>query len=143
MIRKILAVIAGVVVAILTIFMIERLGHAVYPPPTGIDFSDPEAMSAYTDNASAMELLFPALAWVVATFLGGSLATAIARGAPMVNAAIIGGLILFGTVMNLVMIPHPLWFSIVAIVAIIAAIFGTARFAARFVHPAPAAVDTG
>lgn len=143
MLRKILAGIAGLATAVLTIFLIERLGHTIYPPPTGIDFSDAEAMRAYTDNASAMELLFPAIAWVVATIIGGSVATAIARQSPFVFAAIVGGLILFGTIMNLVMIPHPLWFSIVSVAAVVAAILFTARFAARFVTPLPGEADAG
>lgn len=135
MLRKILAVLAGMVVAVLTIFLIERLGHAIFPPPAGIDFSDPAAMKAYTQNASVMELLFPAIAWVVATILGGCLATAIAKKSPFIYAAIIGGLILLGTLANLIMIPHPLWFSIVSVAAIVAAIFASGKIAARFVDP--------
>jgi len=38
-----------------------------------------------------------------------------------------------GTVINLVSIPHPLWFSITSVVAIIATIFVTSRLGASFV----------
>ena len=52
---------------------------------------------------------------------------------PFVYAAVIGGLVLVGTVINLVSIPHPTWFAITSVVAIVATVFVTSRIAANFV----------
>ena len=37
---------------------------------------------------------------------------------PMIFAGVVGGLMLIGTLFNLVTIPHPLWFSILGLVGI-------------------------
>ena len=53
--------------------------------------------------------------------------------AVVIIIAIIGGLVLMGTVINLISIPHPRWFSITSVVAIIATIFVTSRLGSSFV----------
>ncbi len=131
--RKILAVVFGIVVAVVLIIAIEALGHAVYPVPDGLDLTDPEALQAYVMDAPIAALLFVLGAWLVATLVGGLLACFIAKESPLVYSAIIGGLVLLGTIINLMSIPHPTWFSITAISAIIATIFVTSRLGSSFV----------
>ena len=66
-------------------------------------------------------LLFVAVAWFIGT-LGGTLAACkIGDAKPMIFAAVVGGLMLLGTLFNLMTIPHPLWFSILGVVGIVAA----------------------
>jgi hypothetical protein len=90
-------------------------------------------MQAYVMGAPIAALLFVMGAWLVATLAGGLLACFIARETPLVYAAIVGGLVLLGTIINLLSIPHPLWFSITSVLAIIAAIFVTSRLGSSFV----------
>jgi len=127
--RKILAVVAGTLAAVILIIAIESLGHAVYPVPDDIDFTDRAAVRAYTDSLPLGALLFVMAAWLLATFGGGVLASAIARKRPLVYCAITGGLVLVGTIMNLLSIPHPLWFSLVSVAGIVACVFLAARVA--------------
>ena len=132
MIRKISAVVLGVLTAVVIIIAIEALGHIVYPPPEGLDITDKEAVQAYIMNAPLAALLFVMAAWVVAALVGGLLACFIARETPLVSAAIVGGLVLFGTVINLYAIPHPMWFSITSVLAIITTILITGRVGSYF-----------
>ena len=131
--RKISAVVLGVVTAVVLIIAIEALGHAVYPPPDDLDTSNIEALQAYVMNAPLAALLFVMAGWLIATLVGGLLACFIARETPLVHAAIVGGLVLLGTIINLLSIPHPLWFSITSVLAIIATIFITGRLGSSFV----------
>ena len=131
--RKILAVVFGIVVAVVLIIAIETLGYAVYPVPDGLDLTDPETLQAYVMDAPIAALLFVLGAWLVATLVGGLLACFIAKEFPLVYSAIIGGLVLLGTIINLMSIPHPTWFSITAISAIIATIFVTSRLGSSLV----------
>jgi len=133
MIRKIAAVVLGVVLAFVLIIAVESLGHSVYPPPADLDFTDQAAMRAYVDTLPLGALLFVMAAWLAGTFGGGLLAILVAGESPFVNAAIIGGLVLLGTVINLVSIPHPTWFSITSVVAIVATALLTSRIGAAFV----------
>jgi len=131
--RKILAVVFGTVVAVVLIIAIEALGHAVYPMPDGLDLTNPEVLKAYVMYAPIAALLLVLGAWLVAVLVGGLLACFIAKESPLVYSAIIGGLVLMGTVINLISIPHPLWFSTTSVLAIIATIFVTSRLGSSFV----------
>lgn len=117
--RNIAAGIAGVVVAFLLVLVVEKIGHAVYPPPADLNFADPDAMRAYIETLPIGALLFVAAAWFVGTTCGTCAACAIGTAKPVYFAAVVGGLMLVATAINLYMIPHPLWFSAVGIAGIV------------------------
>lgn len=119
MIRDAAAAVAGLVTAFALIYAIELLGHTFYPPPEGLDFSDPDVMQPYIASLPIAALLFPMVAWFVGTFVGSLVASAIGTARPIVFATIVGMLVLAGTIANLIWIPHPLWFSIAAVAGII------------------------
>ncbi len=135
MLRKILATVLGVLAAVIVIIAIESLGHAVYPPPGDLDITDKEAMQAYVAGLPLAALLFVMAAWIAATFAGGLLACFIARQMPLLYASIVGMLVLLGTIINLMSIPHPLWFSISSVLAIIATIFLAGWLGSNFATP--------
>lgn len=119
--KNILAGFAGIVVAIAIVWLIEMVGHSVYPPPPNLNFADADAMRSYTSTLPIGALLFVAGAWFVATLCGTFAACKIGNAKPVVFAGVVGGLMLIATAANLVMIPHPLWFSILGVVGIIVA----------------------
>jgi len=119
--KNIAAGIAGVVIAGLLVWLVEMLGHAVYPPPTDLNFADPDAMRAYIDMMPLGALLFVAAAWFIGTLGGTFAACKIGDAKPMIFAVVVGGLMLIATLFNLVTIPHPLWFSILGVVGIVVA----------------------
>ena len=136
--RKVAAVVLGVIVAVVFIIAIEALGHSVYPVPEGLDITDTEAMQAYVTGLPIGAFLFVMGAWLVATLAGGLLACLIARETPLVYSAVVGGLVLLGTIINLMSVPHPSWFSITSVLAIIAMIFVTGRLGASLARPSAA-----
>lgn len=119
MLRDAGAAVAGIITAFGLIYGIEFLGHTIYPPPEGLDWSDPEAMRPYVASLPPLALLFPMFAWFIATFVGALVASALGTARPVIFAAIVGMLILAGTITNLIWIPHPLWFSVIAVLGII------------------------
>jgi hypothetical protein len=132
-IRKILAVVLGVVAAVVLIVVGETFGHSVYPAPPDLDVDDVEALRAYVTGAPIGASLLVMGAWLVATLGGGLLACFISRETPLIYSAIVGGLVLVGTIINLMSIPHPLWFSITSVLGILAVIFVTGRLGLSFV----------
>jgi len=117
--RNIGAGIAGVVIAFVLVALVEMVGHAFYPPPEGLDFADADAMRAYIDTVPLGALLFVAGAWFIGTVGGTCAACAIGTAKPLIFAGVVGGLVLVATIANLIMIPHPLWFSVLGIVGIL------------------------
>ena len=136
MIRNIGAALAGVVTAFVLVMLIEKVGLLIYPPPADLDFSDPEAIKPYIATLPFFALLFPMIAWVVATFTGSLVASKIGTANPLLFAGIVGGLIFAATIANLIMIPHPMWFSIVSLLAIAASAWIAARVASGPTRPA-------
>ena len=121
MVKNIVAGFAGIIVAGLLVWLVEMLGHTVYPPPTDINFADADAMRAYIDTLPIGALLFVAAAWFIGTLGGTFLACKLGDAKPMIYAIVVGGLMLVATVANLIMIPHPLWFSILGVIGILVA----------------------
>ena len=119
MFRDAAAAIAGLVVTFALIAGIEFIGHNLYPPPEGLDFTDPDAMRPYIASLPIPALLFPMFAYFIGTFCGTLLACIIGTAKPVVFALIVGVLVLAGTIANLIWIPHPLWFTIFAVIGII------------------------
>ena len=134
MVRNVAAALAGIVTAFVMIMLIEKLGHFIYPPPADLDFSDPDVMRPYIATLPFLALLFPMIAWVVATFAGTVLACKIGTANPLAFAAVVGGLVLAGTIANLIVIKHPLWLSLLSLIAIIASAWIAAQIAASSGH---------
>lgn len=132
MLRKVVAIIFGVIVAVVLIMIVETFGHTVYPPPADLDFTDMDAMAAYVDALPTGALLFVMAAWVAGTFGGGLLACAIARERPMVYAFSIAGMVLLGTGFTLTQIHHPTWFSVLSIIAILLTAWLTGQAGSTF-----------
>ena len=119
--KNIAAGIAGIAIAIAIVWLIEMVGHSVYPPPPNLNFADADAMRAYTATLPIGAFLFVGGAWFVATLCGTFAACKIGSAKPVIFAGVVGGIMLIATAANLIMIPHPLWFSILGIVGIIVA----------------------
>ncbi len=120
MLRNSVAAVVGIALAVAIVWLNERLGHMAYPPPEGIDFSDPDVVRPYLASLPAWALLQLMAGWVIATFAGIVVACAIGNAKPHIFAVVIGGLIFLATVSNLIIIPHPMWFNVVSLVAILA-----------------------
>ncbi|MDJ0794874.1 MAG: hypothetical protein QNI98_11595 [Woeseiaceae bacterium] len=117
--RNIVAGVVGVIVAFVLVLVVEMIGHTVYPPPQGLDFTDAQAMGHYVATLPIGALLFVAGAWFVGATAGTCAACAIGTARPMNFALVIGGLVFIGASFNLLMFPHPLWFSVLGLVGIL------------------------
>ena len=118
MVKKVAAAVLGIIAAGGIVAVVEALGHAVYPIPPDVDFNDPVQFGNYVQSLPVGAFIFVAGGWTSGTLGGGLLACFIARERPFVYSGIVGGFILVATVVNLMMIPHPLSFSISALIAI-------------------------
>jgi hypothetical protein len=129
--RSILAVLLGLILANVTIMAIEFAGHSVYPPPAGLDPFNPASVRAFMARMPTGAFLSLLLAWFVGTGVGGFLAARVARRARAPHALIVGGLVMAGAIANMIMIPHPAWFWVLALAAIPGAAYAGAWLANR------------
>jgi hypothetical protein len=120
MLRDILGGVTGVAVAVLIVFLADELSHMTYPMPPGVDPTDGEALRAYVASMPLGAFLMVMGGWVVATFVGAVVAGRIGTAKRWVYPAIVGILMFAATAATLIMIPHPMWFSVVSLLAILA-----------------------
>jgi hypothetical protein len=129
--RSVVGVVVGAVAALLLVAGIETIGHLVYPPPAGLDYSDAEELRQYVGAMPVGAFLFVLAAWLIATLAGALVACFIARKRPPLIAGIIAALMLIATARNLVAIPHPFWFSLTALIGILIMAFLAGRMAPK------------
>lgn len=137
MLRDVIGAVVGIAVAMITVLLLEKAGHYVYPAPADLDVRNTEAMMDYVASLPIGALLFVLIAYVIGTFDGVFVGAWIGRTKPVVFALVVGVLMLVATITNLIMIPHPLWFSVSAVAGII-----VAAWLATLVVPRPVAPES-
>lgn len=141
MLRKIGGVVAGLIAAFVTIFLVQMVGHLVFPVAGQPDLSDPVATRAFMASLSTGALVFVALAWLLGATAGAAVAASIsgARWA----AWVIAGVIALSSIANVTMFPHPVWMQIAGIAAPLIGGWIGARFARPRVHDETVAASGG
>lgn len=116
--RTILGMLVGVVVAVAVIMVVEMLGHSIYPPPPGLDPTDPANEAAFAAFVAQMPFGAKAMllvAWGLGTFVGALVGAKIARH--QTAAALLVALVVMSGVVGMIMkIPHPTWLAIAGLI---------------------------
>jgi hypothetical protein len=132
LVRSVLSVIAGVIVASLLIALMELLGHLVYPLPPDLDPSDPAdraAFEAYIATAPLGAFLLLLLAYAVGALCGSWLAARLAGRSPLLHGLIVGVVILLVNAATMARITHPAWFIVTSLLLILALSYVGAKLA--------------
>jgi len=111
-VRSILAVIVGMLVAFVVIALIETLGMRLYPPPPRVNLTDRESLKALVASMPLAAKLCVLLGYTAGSVAGGWVAARLAPRAKMMHAMIVAALLFGAGLMNLMTIPHPAWFAV-------------------------------
>lgn len=113
MVRRIGAVVAGLLVVVVIVTALQAVGSSLHPLPEGLDPMDPADADAFAEHLASM----PAISWALAfgsellgAFLGALAAGWIAKDRPRVVSAIVIGFAVLGSIYNWTSFDHPLWF---------------------------------
>lgn len=109
--KTFLASVAGLVIGGVMIWALEALGHQLFPLPFEIDPENLEDLRNLMFKIPVESMISIIVAHVVGVFTGLCVAKVIQKDS-VVPLYIIGGLFLFSTGINLMVIPHPVWFSV-------------------------------
>jgi len=113
--KNIIALIAGFLFGSLVNMGIIMISASVIPPPDGADITTMEGLKASMHLFEPKHFLMPFLAHALGTFAGAFLAAKIAATHQMKFALGIGILFLAGGITNVILLPSPLWFSVLDI----------------------------
>ncbi|WP_290701311.1 hypothetical protein [Lacinutrix sp.] len=122
MLRNILATIVGLIAAIITITIIEKLGHVVFPYPEGAQTDDMEWLKNNTALIPKGAMVSVILAHSLGVIAGMGIAGLISKTS-LIPAYIVGGIMLTTTAVMLFLIPSPIWFSISDALGVIAGFY--------------------
>ena len=131
-IKNILAVIAGLVIGGLVNSGIIMISSSIIPPPPGVDVNNIESIKAGMHLFEPKNFIMPFLAHALGTFVGAYLVALIAASHKMKFVLGIGILNLIGGISAVIMLPSPLWFTLLdLIVAYIPMVWLAGRIAIK------------
>ncbi len=117
MVRLILGVIVGVIVGMVVILAVEGVGHTIFPPPAGVNLTDPAQLATVMTKIPFQAKIAVLLAWFLGTIAGASVANLIA-GRRAWAGRIVALLVLAMSIFNMTTIVHPVWMMVCAVAAI-------------------------
>lgn len=130
MVRLILSIIGGMVLAIAVVFATDALSHTLSTSTPPADPNDREAMRAYVAAIPFGILLTMVLGWALAGLAGAGFAARFGRRGQW-PGWVVTSLLLLATVGNFAMITHPTWMVVTSLVLIGFAGWLGARLASR------------
>ena len=112
---KVWPVVAGFIIASLVMMLFEYVNSFFFPLPKDLDWGDAEAVRALTASLPWTAYILVLLGWIFGSFVGGYL-TARISGEMRYSASLALGIILtLAGIANIMMIGHPLLFTILSI----------------------------
>lgn len=115
-IRNILAIVAGCIFGSVVNGGIIMISGSIIPPPNGADVTTMEGLKESMHLFEPKNFLLPFLAHALGAFIGALLAAIIAATHKMKFAISIGALFLVGGITNVILLPSPLWFTVLDLV---------------------------
>ncbi|AXR70060.1 hypothetical protein [Leptospira mayottensis] len=115
-IQNVIAVIAGAVFgSIVNMGIIMISGHII-PPPDGADVTTMEGLKASMHLFQPRHFILPFLAHALGTFAGAFLTAMVSTNHKIKFALVVGILFLVGGIANIIMLPSPVWFTVLDLI---------------------------
>lgn len=130
-IRSALVLLAGVIVAVIVVVLMDGLVGRVYAFPAGTDLNDPESMRRAVAALPIAAFVLLVVGWALAAGAGAYVAARFAAHASAAHGLIVALFVLVATVANLAKIPHPAWLWLATIILVPAAGWTATRLGAR------------
>jgi hypothetical protein len=110
--KRILSVVAGALTAIAILSAVEMMSPHVFPVPAHIDMNNPQAVAEMVRTMPAGAFLMILSGYILGAFCGGWVAAKVASENKLRSALIVGLVLVVGSIINFMQIPHPLWFIV-------------------------------
>lgn len=112
-----LGILAAFLATGMTVALVQGIGHKLFPPPADLDFQDPVAVRAFVQKASAGQLIWVPVGYLVSPVAGTVIAAMIVPKTIWLPAAILG---MAFTALSIGMVkkyPGPSWFNCITLLA--------------------------
>ena len=113
--KKIMALVAGVVVGFILVIIFEYINHLIFPPPVGMDPMDIESVKAFMKDVPTGAFVGIWIGWMLSAFVAGFVSGKIDKDNWKNNSYVLATVLLVASIVNMVMIPHPTWMIIITV----------------------------
>ena len=113
--NNVLAVVIGIIAAMMVVMLGDRIAFSIFPPPENLDFHDPVSVQNLVDGMPITAHLLLFFNWSVSAFVGGLVTTKLAKSKWNLLCVIKGSLLLIANVLNMFVIPYPVWLIIITV----------------------------
>lgn len=128
--RALGAVLAGLVLAVFGLCLVELMSSVLHPPPPDMLPGDMEACRLHVSRYPAGVLFVCAIGWWLTVLASCWLATRLGSRRHAAHGIVVGAIMLAMAIFNMAMLPYPLWFWI-NLIAFPASSFVGVRLARR------------
>lgn len=133
--RQLFALIAGLIVALLIIIMLQMIKEGLYPTPRDLDFSNKMMVLAWMETLPATAFIISAIAHALAAFSAGFIAGLTAGSSRMTVGIIAASIIFIFVMIYLFTYYFPTWFVltdtvVTSILGFAGVVSGSARIVA-------------
>lgn len=115
MVRKILAVLGGLVSGGIVISLVEMVARQLHPLPATIKIDDFAALAEHASKAPLSAQIAVLIGYALGAITAGFVSTIIAKDGKKIYAIICAVFFLASTIINLSMIATPIWFWVIAL----------------------------
>lgn len=115
MLKKIMAVIAGIIVGSICVWAVETVNHLIYPYPEGMKPGDMEGFKNYIEALPFLGKFMVIIGYALGALVSGFIATKISKDGKPTAALICGIIFLVFTIYNMTVLPTPIWFWVLGI----------------------------
>lgn len=106
-VRGVMAILAGLVVAMLVVGMVEMAGHAIFPPPEGLDLTKLEDQRRLMEVVPLAAKIAVVAAWFLGALAGCAVAAWLSRS--IRPGWVVAGVMVLLSIYTTQMFPHPVW----------------------------------
>lgn len=111
--KRILSIVVGIAVAIILVMLTDEISGKMAPAPPNIDFKNHEQAVQFMQTLPLNVFITVLIGYALAAFAGAVTATLISGRTNVRPAMVIGIVLTIGGIMNLVGLPHPIWFMVI------------------------------
>lgn len=134
MLKRIGAVIAGLIAGTVVVFVNETISARMYPLPPGTKMSDLVSARAAMSSMPIGAYLMILIGWIVGLFVATTVANRIDTESPLAGW-VTGTVLLVVTCTNMFVLPHPIWMWGAVLVLFPATVMVSGRMRARAGSP--------
>lgn len=122
--KNIISIVAALFLAGLVTAIVEFVGHLIFPVAQ-IQTNDKAAIAEIMKNMPVGAFMMIALAWGLGTFVGAVVVGMQSESKPQRKVMIFAGIEILVAIVNMLAIPHPLWFWLLGLsTCVLSAILG-------------------